>query len=83
MAQQLTDRDRAFFDAYAKGVNDYIDQHRNNLPMEFRVLRYSPRPWTPADSVLIGIGMSQLLNPQYETESGGRRSAQNYSGTHG
>ncbi len=68
VAQQLPDRDRAFFEAYAKGVNAYINQHQNNLPMEFRILGYKPRIWTPADSLLIGIGMSQLLNPQYEIE---------------
>src|SRR6266481_516817 len=66
--QQLPARDRAFFDAYAKGVNAYIDQHRGNLPIEFRILRYKPRAWTSADSLLIGIGMSQLLNPQFEIE---------------
>jgi penicillin amidase len=68
VAQQLPARDQAFFDAYAKGVNAYINQHQNNLPMEFRILGYKPRIWTPADSLLIGIGMSQLLNPQYEIE---------------
>ncbi len=65
---QLPPRDRAFFEAYAKGVNAYIDEHHDNLPIEFRVLSYAPRPWTATDSLLIGIGMSQLLNPQYETE---------------
>jgi penicillin G amidase len=68
VAQQLPPRDRAFFEAYTKGVNAYIDQHKDNLPMEFRVLSYKPRAWTVADSLLVGIGMSQLLNPQYETE---------------
>jgi len=68
VAAQLSDRDRAFFTAYAAGVNAYIEQHRNKLPIEFHVLGYAPRPWTPSDSVLIGIGMSQLLNPQYEME---------------
>lgn len=68
VAQQLPDRDRAFFEAYAQGVNAYINQHENNLPIEFRILGYRPRIWTPADSLLIGIGMSQLLNPQYEIE---------------
>lgn len=68
VAQELPPRDRAFFEAYAKGVNAYIDQHRDNLPMEFRLLGYKPQPWTVADSLLIGIGISQLLNPQYETE---------------
>jgi penicillin amidase len=68
VAQQLPARDRAFFAAYARGVNAYLEQHRDNLPMEFRLLGYKPREWTVTDSLLIGIGMSQLLNPQYEME---------------
>lgn len=68
VASQLPQRDRAFFVAYARGVNTYIEQHRDNLPIEFRILGYSPQPWTAADSVLVGIAMSQLLNPQYEME---------------
>src|SRR5258707_5549782 len=68
VAAQLPARDRAFFEAHAKGVNAYIEQHRENLPIEFRILGYKPRPWSPAESILVGIGMSQLLNPQYETE---------------
>jgi penicillin amidase len=68
VAGQLSQRDRTFFEAYARGVNAYIDQHRDNLPIEFRILRYSPRNWTAADSILVGIAMSQLLNPQYEME---------------
>jgi penicillin amidase len=65
---QLPERDRNFFEAYARGVNAYIDQHQQNLPVEFRILRYAPRRWTASDSVLVGIGMSQLLNPQFEME---------------
>jgi penicillin amidase len=68
VAEKLPARDRQFIEAYAKGINTYIEQHRDNLPVEFRVLRYSPKPWTVGDSVLVGLGMSQLLNPQYETE---------------
>jgi len=68
VAQRLPARDLAFFEAYARGVNAFIEQHRDSLPVEFRVLGYSPRPWKPADSILIGLGMSQLLNPQYEME---------------
>lgn len=68
VAQRLPARDRAFFEAYASGVNAFINQHRDHLPVEFRVLGYSPLPWRPSDSVLIGLGMSQLLNPQYDME---------------
>jgi len=65
VTQQLSPRDRAFFEAYAKGVNTFIDEHSKTLPMEFTLLGYKPRPWTVTDALLIGIGMSQLLNPQY------------------
>lgn len=68
VAQQLPERERKLFEAYTRGVNAYIEQTRDHLPVEFRLLGYSPRPWTVSDSLLVGISMSQLLNPQYETE---------------
>ncbi|HEV2991061.1 MAG TPA: penicillin acylase family protein, partial [Candidatus Angelobacter sp.] len=68
VAGKLPTRDRVLFEAYAKGINAYIEQHHDNLPIEFRALRYTPKPWTVGDSVLVGLGMSQLLNPQYGME---------------
>jgi len=37
-AKTISARDRAYFDAYTRGVNAFIDSHRNRLPLEFRVL---------------------------------------------
>ena len=54
--------DRTRFAAYARGVNAYIDSHRDRLPIEFRILRYSPRPWVPEDSTLIAAQMVKDLN---------------------
>lgn len=53
---------RAHFDDYARGVNAYIESHRERLPIEFRILRYAPRPWTPEDSTLIAAQMVKDLN---------------------
>ena len=50
------------FEAYARGVNAYIETHRERLPIEFRILRYSPRPWAPEDSTLIASQMVKDLN---------------------
>ncbi|HWR37117.1 MAG TPA: penicillin acylase family protein [Clostridia bacterium] len=61
-ADNLSLRDRTFFDAYARGVNAYMEQHTNSLPLEFRLMRYSPRPWTPTDSFLVGAMMAEMLN---------------------
>jgi len=54
--------DRSHFEAYARGVNAYTESHRDRLPLEFRLLRYSPRPWTPEDSALIGAQMVEDLS---------------------
>ncbi len=53
---------RAHFEAYARGVNAYIQSHRDRLPVEFRILRYSPRPWAQEDSALIAAQMVKDLN---------------------
>ena len=60
--KQISPRDRAFFDAYARGVNAFIESHRDRLQVEFRLLKYQPRPWTVTDSLLIGARMVQDLN---------------------
>src|SRR5579863_2938402 len=57
-----SDRDRGFFAAYARGVNAYIASRANNLPIEFRILRYSPKLWVPEDSVVIANQMVKDLN---------------------
>ena len=58
----MSARDRTYFDAYARGVNAFIESHRGRLSLEFRLLKYSPRPWTIADSLLVGARMVQDLN---------------------
>jgi len=56
------------FDAYARGVNAYIESHRNRLPVEFRILGYEPRPWTQEDSALIAANMiKDLTHHTYES----------------
>jgi penicillin amidase len=52
---------RALLEAYARGVNLYIEQRRGRLPAEFLVLRYEPRPWTPVDTLLIGANLYKEL----------------------
>ena len=61
-AAAMDPQTRAQFDAYAAGVNAYIEQHRKTLPLEFRFLGYAPRVWTVEDSVLVGLSMTEFLN---------------------
>ncbi|HEY6337194.1 MAG TPA: penicillin acylase family protein [Candidatus Sulfotelmatobacter sp.] len=63
--QLSTPRDLAYFAAYARGVNAYIAAHRDRLPIEFRILKYTPKPWQPEDSVVIANQMVKDLNYPY------------------
>jgi penicillin G amidase len=60
--------DRAVFAAYARGVNYFIETHRNALPLEFTLLRYGPRPWTIVDSLLCGLQMYRTLTSTWRDE---------------
>jgi len=58
----IPEQQRPFFEAYARGVNAFMESHRDRLPIEFRLLKYEPRPWTVTDSLLIGANMVEGLN---------------------
>ncbi|HLH06435.1 MAG TPA: penicillin acylase family protein [Terriglobales bacterium] len=72
--QYLSDSDKRYLDDYSRGVNAYIAerQQKRTLPLEFRILRYEPKPWTVADSLLVGINMAQTLNFYWVPEMLGR-----------
>jgi penicillin amidase len=54
--------------AYARGVNAFIDSHWNQLPMEFMLLGYQPRPWQPADSFGAALNMAKVLNTSWPVD---------------
>lgn len=57
-------------DWYAEGVNAYIRQAKSNhtLPVEFTLLGYEPRNWTPLDSLTIGKYMAFDLGGHWEEQ---------------
>jgi penicillin amidase len=61
---------RAALESYAKGVNAFIDSARElkQLPKEFQILQYTPRPWTPADSLAIGKIFAEALSTTWTTD---------------
>ena len=59
---QLGPEDRQQFEAYARGVNAYMAARREKLPIEFRLLHYSPRQWEIKDSMIIAYQMVQTLS---------------------
>src|SRR6516165_9697016 len=44
-AEQLPEHSKRIFDAYAQGVNAFIEHNNNKLPIEFLLMRYKPESW--------------------------------------
>lgn len=54
--------------AFSDGINQFMEQHRKKLPVEFRILGYEPEPWTPQHTAnMIGY-MSWSLTSGWNTE---------------
>ncbi|HEY0737983.1 MAG TPA: penicillin acylase family protein, partial [Herpetosiphonaceae bacterium] len=60
--------DRELLQAYADGINAYVNTNRSRLPIEFTVLGYDPEPWTPVDSLAYGNLISFILSGNYRLE---------------
>lgn len=59
---------RVLLQAYADGVNAFIENHRDRLPLEFTILGVAPEPWTPVDTLNWAAVMSLQLGRTYQTE---------------
>ncbi len=57
------------FEAYAEGVNAFLDSHKNALPPEFLLVGDAPEPWKPANSLVWGKLMALQLSHNYEIEA--------------
>jgi len=65
----LMDKDsRDIMEAFARGVNRFIEQHGKHLPLEFSLLGYKPQPWQPTDSLTISAYMYRTLTNTWENE---------------
>jgi penicillin amidase len=65
---RLPEADRAAFAAYTRGVNQFIATHLDNLPVEFNLLHYQPRPWSTVDCLLLCLHMYRNLTTTWKDE---------------
>ena len=69
LVEKLSPQVRAALDAYARGVNAYIESlDAKSLPPEFQILQYKPRPWRPADSIVVGKNLAEALSTTWQTD---------------
>ncbi len=55
--------------AYVHGINAYIVEHHTQPGFEFDALQFTPEPWDPEESLMIGRLMSWELNFAYWTDA--------------
>ncbi len=55
--------------AYADGVNAWLEGHGGSLPIEYSVLGMQPEPWRPQDSLLWGKAMAWKLSGNWRQEA--------------
>jgi penicillin amidase len=68
-AAQAAPKTRALLEAYARGVNTYAASlDPKSLPSEFQILQYSFRPWTPADSFILGKLFFEALSDTWRLD---------------
>src|SRR5262249_46861150 len=44
---------RGAVESYCRGVNFYLSASADELPLEFRLLGYTPGPWQPQDTLVV------------------------------
>ena len=59
---------RNAFDAYATGVNAWLEVRSDALPPEFILLQFEPEPWQVADSLVWGRLMALRLGRNWRAE---------------
>lgn len=72
IAQQLVDtlgqEERELLNAYTHGVNAFVDNNTNRLPVEFSLTGIQPLKWTPARSLAVSRLMGWELNMGWWSE---------------
>ncbi|MCB2204672.1 penicillin acylase family protein [bacterium] len=53
LAAHVSPQTMRILEAYARGVNAYIEENDGSYPIEFDLLQYTPERWTPRHSLLL------------------------------
>lgn len=61
-------RTKKVLEAYARGVNGFVESHSAYYPFEFDALAYKPEPWTPLHTVMITRLMAWELNSSFGSD---------------
>jgi len=69
MVKALPDSERSILQAYADGVNTYVRNNRNKLPIEFSLTGIKPLKWTVTNTVALSRMFAWQLNVSWWSET--------------
>ncbi|MTI88091.1 MAG: penicillin acylase family protein [Balneolaceae bacterium] len=64
----LSDQERSILQAYSDGINTFIDDNSNRLPVQFSMAEMDPIRWSPSRSLAIARLMGWELNMGWWSE---------------
>lgn len=62
LEQQATSEDLQLLQAYSNGINRFVEDNSNRLPIEFALTGIKPMPWTPRHSLALSRALGWELN---------------------
>ena len=65
---RLSEHNLRVLAAYASGINTFVENNSNRLPIEFTILGFKPEMWRPTDSIQWSKMMGWNLGGNWETE---------------
>lgn len=65
LVTRMAPEERALVEAYCAGVNAAVQRH---LPLEYRLLRTTPQPWTPDDVWVVGLLNAWTVSHNWQQE---------------
>ncbi|CUS86298.1 penicillin amidase [Candidatus Kryptonium thompsonii] len=68
MQKYLSEKSIEILKSYSDGVNYFIQTHKGNYPIEFKLLKYEPEEWSITDCLLITRLIAWQLNFAWLTE---------------
>lgn len=67
--KHISSDSRMALEAYARGVNAYMEHNASALPFEFDALDYRPAPWRPEDCLIVGRMMAWEMNMSFWSDA--------------
>jgi penicillin G amidase len=66
--KNLTPQARSALEAYVRGVNAYLTENADKLPVEFTILSFRPEAWTDIDSLAIMKYVAYQLDESWKLD---------------